>query len=116
MRLPGHARPNARPGPWLPAWTLAAAVLTIGPFGAHAGDVAYGEYLSSECVTCHQRSGHVTAGVPSIVGWPEDQFIAVMHSYRARDRDNVVMQTIAARLGDDEVAALAAYFARLPGP
>ena len=84
--------------------------------GARGGDVAFGEYLSSECVTCHQVSGKATEGVPSIVAWPEDQFIAVMHSYRAKERDNVVMQTIAARLADDEIAALAAYFARLPVP
>ncbi len=76
---------------------------------AMQGDVAYGEYLSSECVGCHQLSGQ-TGGVPSITGWPTGPFIVAMFDYRAKDRDNVTMQTLAARLSDEEIAALAAYF------
>ncbi len=73
------------------------------------GDVAYGEYLSGECVTCHQMSG-ATNGIPAIVGWDEEIFISVLDEYRKKIRPNEAMQTIAARLKDDEVAALAAYF------
>lgn len=73
------------------------------------GDVAFGEYLSGECVTCHQASG-ASNGIPSIVGWDEEIFISVFDEYRNRIRPNEAMQTIAARLKDDEVAALAAYF------
>lgn len=76
---------------------------------AEARDVAFGEYLSGECVTCHSRVG-ANKGIPSIVGWPVDRFTAVMASYRDKTRDNQVMQTIAARLTAEEVAALAAYF------
>lgn len=79
---------------------------------AQAGDIAFGEYLSGECVTCHSRVG-ANNGIPPIVGWPVDQFAAVMTSYRDKTRDNQVMQTIAARLTAEEVAALAAYFATL---
>jgi cytochrome c553 len=81
--------------------------------GAVKGDKALGQYLSSECVTCHQLSGKSVGAIPPIVGWPEDQFLAVMGAYRNKDRDNNVMQTIASKLKDDEVAALAAYFGAL---
>jgi cytochrome c553 len=74
------------------------------------GDKAFGEYLSSECVTCHQLSGKVVGGVPAIIGWPEDQFVAVMLSYKNKDRPNAVMQTIAGKFSEEELAALAAYF------
>jgi cytochrome c553 len=37
-----------------------------------------------------------------------------MNEYRARKRANAVMQTIAARLSDEEIAALAAYFGSIP--
>lgn len=77
-----------------------------------AGDKAYGEYLSSECVTCHQASGRFE-GIPPIVGWPEASFIAIMKQYRARERANPVMQTIAGKLTEKEIAALAAYFGSL---
>ncbi|MCA0405735.1 MAG: c-type cytochrome [Proteobacteria bacterium] len=80
------------------------------------GDRDLGEYLSSECVTCHQPSGKQVGAIPVIIGWPEDQFVAVMHSFKRRERDNQVMQTMASRLSDEEMAALAAYFGSLkPG-
>ncbi len=77
------------------------------------GDKAFGEYLAAECVTCHQKSGKVVGGVPAIVGWPEDQFLAVMHSYQKGERENAVMRTIAGKFKEDEILALAAYFGSL---
>lgn len=79
---------------------------------ARAADPAYGQYLSSECVTCHRADGQ-DKGIPAIVGWPSDQFVAVLKSYKVKDRDNQIMQTIAGRLSDDEMAALAAYYGSL---
>ena len=81
-----------------------------------AGNKAFGEYLSSECVTCHQVSGRYE-GIPPIVGWPEESFIAIMKQYRIKERANPVMQTIAGKLSEEEIAALAAYFGSLkPAP
>lgn len=84
--------------------------------GPIKGDRDLGEYLSSECVTCHQPSGKQVGAIPVIIGWPEDQFVAVMQSFKRRERDNQVMQTMASRLSDEEMAALAAYFGSLPVP
>lgn len=76
------------------------------------GDKALGEYLSSECVTCHQLSGQFK-GIPPIVGWPEANFIEIMKEYRHKKRPNPVMQMIAARLSEEEIASLALYFGSL---
>jgi cytochrome c553 len=87
--------------------------LAAGPISAPAAaqsDKALGEYLSSECVTCHQLSGRYQ-GIPPIVGWPEQSFVEIMDEYRSKKRANPVMQTIAAKFSKDEIAALAAYFA-----
>ncbi len=87
----------------------------LSPGVASAADAAVdrelGEYLSSECVTCHQLSGRAVGGVPPIIGWPAEQFVAVMQAYRLRQRDNQAMQAIASRLNDHEIASLAAFFA-----
>jgi cytochrome c553 len=77
-----------------------------------AGDRALGEYLSSECVTCHQLSGRYQ-GIPPIVGWPEGSFVEIMDEYRSKRRGNPVMQTIAGKFSGEEIAALAAYFGSL---
>ena len=79
---------------------------------ALVGDAEYGEYLSSECQTCHQASG-ADDGIPSIVLWPEQDFVIAMHAYKNQQRSHPVMQMIAGRLNDEEIAALAAYFANL---
>lgn len=77
-----------------------------------AGDRELGQYLSSECVTCHQLSGRFQ-GIPPIVGWPETSFVDIMNEYRSKKRENPVMQTIAGKLSQEEIAALAAYFGSL---
>ena len=76
------------------------------------GDPEYGEYLASECTTCHQADGG-NQGIPSIVLWPEEDFVVAMHAYKNKKRAHPVMQMIAGRLGEEEIAALAAYVATI---
>jgi len=99
----------------------AAAIVAAGFFASAtgqaqdaAGDAEYGAFLAGECVTCHQESG-ASDGIPPIVGWPQESFVIAMTQYRDGERENQVMRTIAGRYGDEELAALAAYFATL-GP
>lgn len=97
-----------------PACELLAIIAIVGASGqAIAADRAFGEYLSTECVTCHRPNAPAAQAIPRINGWPENQFIAVMNAYKDKQRENPVMQTIAARLGVEEIAALAAYFREL---
>ncbi|WP_372425913.1 c-type cytochrome [Salinarimonas chemoclinalis] len=101
-----------------PVAALAAAGVLVLSHGARAqglaGDAEYGAFLAGECVTCHQESGDFD-GIPPIVGWPVESFVHAMELYKDGTRENQVMRTIAARYGDEELAALAAYFAAL-GP
>lgn len=76
---------------------------------ALVGDPDYGEYLSGECTTCHQLNGG-DDGIPRITGWDIPHFVTAMHAYRAKHRKHPVMEMVSARLADDEIAALAAYF------
>ncbi len=79
---------------------------------AIVGDPAYGEYLSGECTSCHQSDGGAS-GIPTITQWPEESFVIAMHDYKNGTREHQVMQMMASRLSNDEIAALAAYFATL---
>lgn len=76
------------------------------------GDPEYGEYLSSECVSCHQLDGE-DSGIPSITNWPAEDFVIAMHAYKAKKRSHPVMQMMAGRLSDEEIAGLAAYFEKV---
>jgi len=74
------------------------------------GDPAYGEFLGSECATCHRRSAP-SESIPPISGMDEHHFVRALVEYREGVRSNEVMRTTAARLSDEEIAALAAHFA-----
>ena len=92
----------------LSATAMLLVCVLAGPALA-GGDRELGEYLSSECVTCHQISGRFD-GIPSIVGRDEPELIAALTEYRDKVRDNPVMRAIAAKFNDEEIAALASYF------
>ena len=89
------------------------AGFTVSPeILAIEGDIEYGEYLSSECTTCHQRDGD-NDGIPGIIGWETEAFVTAMHAYKEKHRENPVMQLITGRLSSEEIAALAVYFKSL---
>lgn len=82
------------------------AVLTVDGV---PGDPEYGEYLVQECTACHVADG--AGGVPPIDGIAPGYFRLAMIEYADGTRDNAVMVSVARSLGDEELAALAAWFA-----
>jgi len=98
----------------LAAMIMAGSATSYASDSQVTGDRDYGEYLSGECVTCHQATGERAAGIPSITGWEPTTFVTVLKAYKARELENPVMQMITGRLDDEQMAALAVYFAELP--
>lgn len=100
-------------------WVVILCSLGLAPMTGTAEDLlkgadsAYGEYLAGECVTCHSASG-ADKGIPSIIGLDAEGFAYMMHAYRNKELDNKVMQLVAGRLDDEQIASLAVYFAALP--
>ena len=97
------------------AWLMLVAGAGSQNTATAEGDIEYGRYLSSECVTCHQASG-ADEGIPSITGWKQEAFITVLEAYQKRELPNPVMRNIAANLDREQMKALAAFFATLPLP
>ena len=99
-------------------WAVILCSLGLAPMTGTAEDLlkgadsAYGEYLSGECVTCHRADGG-DDGIPSITGLDAEGFAYIMHAYRAKELENNVMQLVAGRLDDEQIASLAVYFASL---
>ena len=96
----------------VPAIVSAGDDTALDALLAFEGDTAYGEYLAGECTTCHRADG-TAEGIPAITGWPSEDFRVGMFFYRNGDREHPVMNTIAKRLGDEEIASLADYFETL---
>ena len=75
-------------------------------------DADYGQYLSGECVTCHSKDG-ADKGIPSIIGLEAETFATVMHAYKNGEMEHPVMQMVAKRLDQEQIASLAVYFSSL---
>ncbi len=73
------------------------------------GDPEYGEYLASDCKTCH-KADVGGESIPNIHGRPKIQLITLLYAYREKIKLNPVMQMQAGRLTNEEIVALAAYF------
>jgi cytochrome c len=88
-----------------------AVALTIwsDPCMAQKRDVEFGRYLATECLTCH-RSATAGSTIPNIFGMAEPRFRVLIKAYRDKQLPNQVMQSVAGRLKDDEIDALAHYF------
>jgi len=109
-------RQGARQGAPASAVLAAAAALAVASVTpATAGDAELGRYLSSECMTCHGK-GQAGSTIPNIFGLAESAFVEAVKAYRDKRLGNQVMQTIAGGLSDEDIAALAAYFATARRP
>ena len=91
-------------------WPLVATIYLCQAEARSEELYAYGEYLSGECLTCH-RLDDSPSQIPSIFGWSEDKFVETLVMYKHGKRENAAMRNVAASLGDEEMAALARYFA-----
>jgi cytochrome c553 len=96
---------------------LTLALLGAPIAGALAVDdaklLAYGKHLSAECSGCHRIDG-VDNGIPSITGWPFDDFIATLGFFKDGKRQNAAMISVARSLDEEQVKALATYYGSLP--
>jgi cytochrome c len=97
-----------------PAAALAAAVL-FAPSALAAPDIELGRYLANECMTCH-RAGAEKSTTPNVFGLAETRFAELLKAYRDKRLANPVMQNIASRLSDEDIAALALFFASVKKP
>lgn len=86
------------------------------PLTDSAALMAHGLQKSRMCSACHGPAGiSRVASYPSIAGKPETYLAEQLQAFRSGARDNPMMSSIAKNLSDDDVAALAHYYASLQG-
>ena len=78
-------------------------------------DGASAEMLAATCAGCHGTNGASTGpATPTIAGLEEEYFVDVMKEFKSGERYSTIMQRIAKGYSDEEIAAMAGYFSRLP--
>lgn len=118
LRAPPGAAPAATATPAAPAQaeakaaapSAAPAVPTAVPT---AMEIAFGQYLSYDCLGCHRMEGAAN-GAPSLDGRPREQILELLGTFRSGKRRHAIMTIVAGSLAEDEVQALAAYFSSQP--
>ncbi|MGD2161342.1 MAG: c-type cytochrome [Gammaproteobacteria bacterium] len=70
------------------------------------------------CTTCHgeQGQGNAAAGYPYLAGQPVEYLVKQLQDFTRQRRKDPVMQPFASALSEDEIKAVAGYYAKLPLP
>jgi cytochrome c553 len=101
----------------IPLLAAAALVVTTAFAQTPAGDPAKGREKTQMCAGCHGIEGWRTAfpevyHVPRIGGQHAAYLAKALQAYKSGERSHPSMRAIAASLSDEDIANLAAYYAR----
>jgi cytochrome c553 len=91
--------------------TLVAATLGVASITAAAVASAELPAGAASCSGCHPASPRVTSPVPRLAGVDRAAIARAMQDFRSGQRPATVMDRIAKGFTDDEIQALAAWFA-----
>lgn len=88
---------------------IAAAAFAHAP--ASAQDA---RYLAANCANCHGTDGRSAGGMPSLAGIDAGYFTEQMKAFRDGKRIATIMHQLSKGYTDEQVAVMAAYFAKQP--
>ena len=88
---------------------LFAITLCVAGASALAQDA---RYLASNCANCHGTNGKAAEGMPALAGMSAATLTAAMTEFKAGTRKGSIMPQIAKGYSDEQIGALAQYFAQ----
>ncbi len=91
-----------------PAAVAAATAPTATPSPAQI------RLWASACMTCHGTLGRAQPGMDSLAGMNRDDMIRKMINFKTGRAPATIMHHIARGYSDEQIAAIAGYFAALP--
>jgi len=113
--------PMPRRGRFTAGMLLGLTFLAGGAQAQDGGSIKAGREATQTCAGCHGAKGNsATPAFPSLAGQPARYIAAQLTAYRGGKRENAIMNgqatlmmPIAAKLSDEEIAALATHIATL---
>lgn len=98
-------------------WFLVTSAVLIAGAGSAAADPLRGDTLAHTCAGCHGTLGAPASSfIPPLAGLTVEEFTRAMVAYRDGTRVATMMTRIAPAFSDDEIQAMAEFFAALPRP
>jgi cytochrome c553 len=96
------------------AAAIAALALVWGDGAAQGSQklMALGRHLAQECASCH---GAGSSAIPPLAGRDAESLVQALEAYRRGERTNPAMVSVAQSLDDEQIRALALFFASLEG-
>jgi cytochrome c553 len=76
--------------------------------------IGRGATLALNCTMCHGAQGMSQSNAPNLAGQYPEVVMKQLHDYKGAKRSSPIMQALAARLSDRDIADLAAFYAYLP--
>ena len=92
---------------------VAVVLLSGVSFVAYAG-AEQGQVVAKGCVSCHGAQGQGMGKTPALAGQKADFIVEQLKAYQSGKRNNIMMNTVARKLSEQDVADVAAFFASLP--
>lgn len=87
--------------------------LTSAKAGGDAALAKAGQTKAAMCLGCHGEAGAGNGQFPRLAGQQADYLVKQLTSFKEGTRKNGQMQSIATTLSEEDIKALAAYFASL---
>ena len=98
-----------------PLLRSAAALLLGAGAAAWAQDADLGRNLAATCANCHGTNGQARGdAVMPLAGVPADKIVALVGDFKSGARPATIMHQIAKGYSDDQIRAIAAFFAAQP--
>lgn len=95
--------------------SIILTLLSINIAVAASGDADAGKVKAAACAACHGSNGiGSTDTYPNLAGQHSDYIVKQLKAFKAGDRKDPLMGSMAAPLSEQDMADVAAYFAGLP--
>jgi len=92
----------------------AGTILVASTLCAGAAGLATSVTVES-CTTCHGRAGVSQGEMPTIAGQEASQIAEALHGFQDGTRTNTIMERLVGPFSVEDITAISAYFAALPG-